>query len=91
MKYITCSITALDEAHRTELLITLQLVRNLECSPLKGEKSFSQFYWTTCFIKVIMNLCYINIVAGFQRVPQGTVQLATINLSVSRGEKIGGG
>lgn len=69
----------------------LRLVRNQECSPRKGNKSFSQSYWTTYFTKVIMNLCNINIVAAFQRIPLGMVRLAAINLSVCRGGEIGGG
>lgn len=81
-RYTRCSVTASDEARHAKLLITLSFMRNLECSPSRGDKSFSQFYWTTCFTKVLMNLCYVNIAAGFQRAPRGKVQLATINLPV---------
>lgn len=51
-----------------------------------GTKSFSQSDWTTYVIKAIMNRCYINIVAVFQRTPLGMVCLAAINLSASRGK-----
>lgn len=51
-----------------------------------GTKSFSQSDRTTYVIKAIMNRCYINIVAGFQRTPRGMVCLAAINLSPSRGK-----
>lgn len=55
--------------------------------PLKGSKSFSQFYWTAYFINVTMNLCWINTAAGFQRVPRGIIRLVAINLAALRREK----